>query len=69
VITVSRGNERQRVVLLPGRRARRLFPSPGAVMFDQAALGAENVLSGWNHMLFLLVVLPPASAGGRWRWP
>lgn len=63
-ITVSRGSEAQKMVLSPGHEARVLFPSPWAVLRDNAALGAGHVLSGLDHMLFLLVVL---ATGWGWR--
>ena len=63
-ITVSRGSEAQKMVLSPGHDAGVLFPSPWTVLRDNAALGAEHVLSGLDHMLFLLVVL---ATGWGWR--
>lgn len=63
-ITVSRGAEKQKMVLAPGREERELFPSAWAVLLDNAALGADHVLSGLDHMLFLLVVL---ATGWGWR--
>jgi hypothetical protein len=59
-ITVTRGAERQRLVLAPGRTQRQVLPAPWAVVLDHARLGAEHVLGGMDHLLFLLVVL----AGG-----
>ncbi len=59
-ITVTRGNETQKMVLAPGREVRVVFPSAVAVLLDNATLGAEHVLSAWDHMLFLLVVLVTA---------
>jgi hypothetical protein len=63
-ITVTQGAKAQKMVLAPGREERKLFPSAAAVLRDQAALGAEHVLGGWDHMLFLLVVL---ATGFGWR--
>jgi hypothetical protein len=63
-ITITRGSEAQKMVLAPGREERDVFPSAGAVLRDQAALGAQHVLSGLDHMLFLLVVL---ATGFGWR--
>ncbi len=63
-ITVSRGSEAQKMVLSPGHEAGILFPSPWTVLRDNAALGAGHVLSGLDHMLFLLVVL---ATGWGWR--
>lgn len=63
-ITVSRGAEKQKMVLAPGREERALFPSAWNVVLDNAALGVEHVISGLDHMLFLLVVL---ATGWGWR--
>ena len=63
-ITVSRGSDAQMLVLSPGHEAGGLFPSPWTVLRDNAVLGAEHVLSGLDHMLFLLVVL---ATGWGWR--
>lgn len=62
--TVSRGSEAQKLVLSPGHDTGVLFPSPWSVLRDNAALGAKHVLSGLDHMLFLLVVL---ATGWGWR--
>jgi HupE / UreJ protein len=56
-ITITRGTEKQKMVLVPGREQRELLPSAWAVLVDNAMLGAEHVLSGLDHLLFLLVVL------------
>ncbi len=56
-ITVSRGPEKQRMLLAPGRDQREILPAAWSVLVDHVALGAEHVLSGFDHLLFLLVVL------------
>ena len=56
-ITVTRGAEKQRLVLAPGRGQREVLPPAWAVFADHAKQGAEHVLSGADHLLFLLVVL------------
>jgi hypothetical protein len=63
-ITVTRGKERQRMVLGPGREQREVLPAAWSVFVDHARLGAEHVLGGMDHLLFLLVVL---STGWRFR--
>lgn len=63
-VTISRGNEAQKMVLSPHHDTAVLFPSAWSVVRDNAALGAEHVLSGLDHMLFLLVVL---ATGWGWR--
>jgi hypothetical protein len=56
-ITVTRGTEKQRIVLAPGREQREVLPPAWTVFADHASLGAEHVLGGMDHLLFLLVVL------------
>ena len=56
-ITVTHGAEKQRLVLALGREERDLLPPTWAVFIDHAKQGAEHVLSGADHLLFLLVVL------------
>ena len=63
-ITVTRGSEAQKMVLSPRHESDVLFPSSWAVLRDNAALGAEHVLGGLDHLLFLLVVL---ATGWGWR--
>lgn len=56
-VTVTRGQQRQRMVLAPGREQRDILPSAWSVFVDHAQQGAEHVLGGMDHLLFLLVVL------------
>ncbi len=63
-VTVTQGEQIQHFVVRPGREAHSLFPSAGAIILDHAALGAEHVLRGVDHLLFLLVVL---ITGSRFR--
>jgi len=56
-VTVTRGLETQLLTLTPERNQRALLPSAWAVFADHVQLGAEHVLSGPDHLLFLLVVL------------
>jgi hypothetical protein len=52
------------LVLSPARPSQPLFPARWAVFSDYLALGAGHILGGYDHLLFLLVVL---AAGWRWR--
>jgi hypothetical protein len=63
-IVVSQGTLRQQLVLGPERQERVLFPSVMTVLYDNATQGADHVLSGIDHLLFLVVVL---AAGWGWR--
>lgn len=65
-ITASRASKTQRQLLMltPQQPARALFPSPWSIFADYVALGAEHILTGFDHLLFLLVVL---AAGWGWR--
>lgn len=63
-ITVSHGSEAHRLVLSPAHPQGRLFPSAWHTVWDQALQGMHHVLSGLDHLLFLLVVL---AAGTGWR--
>lgn len=56
-VTVTRGQQRQLMVLAPGREQRDVLPSSWSVFVDHALQGAEHVLGGIDHLLFLLVVL------------
>jgi hypothetical protein len=64
MIVVTQGNLKQQLVLAPERKERTLFPPAWLVLRDNAVLGAEHVLSGLDHLLFLLVVL---ATGWGWR--
>jgi hypothetical protein len=63
-IAVTQGEHRHRLVLRPGHEAQALFPSPSRIWGDAFALGAAHILTGWDHLLFLAVVL---LAGGSLR--
>ncbi len=63
-IAVTQGAHKQLMVLTPERPERTLFPSPGQVTLDYAELGVMHILTGWDHLLFLAVVL---LGGGSWR--
>ena len=56
-ITVSRGTETQLMTLSPERQESDVLPTAWKVFVTQIELGAEHVLSGADHLLFLLVVL------------
>ncbi len=63
-ITATRGDETQLLVLSASRPSMTLFASAWSVFFDYTKLGTEHILLGFDHLLFLLVVL---AAGWTWR--
>ncbi|MDP3273906.1 MAG: HupE/UreJ family protein [Deltaproteobacteria bacterium] len=65
-ITVTRRAtaQTQLAVFSPHNHTAELFPSAMSVVRSFAKLGAEHIVTGLDHMLFLLLVL---SAGWRWR--
>ena len=62
-LTVTHRSEAGLLVLTPERPHRALFASGWSVFADYVVLGAEHIFTGFDHLLFLLVVL----AGG-WGW-
>jgi HupE / UreJ protein len=63
-VTITRQQETQWLRFTPERTTQGLLPSVAAVFGDYVRSGATHVLSGADHLLFLLVVL---SAGWHWR--
>jgi len=56
-ITVTRGPETGLIILTPQRSEKTLFASAGQVIGNYFALGLEHILRGYDHLLFLLVVV------------
>ena len=63
-IAVSQGSHKQLMMLTPERPEQALFPSGARVVADYVLLGVMHILTGWDHLLFLAVVL---LGGGTWR--
>lgn len=63
-VSLTRGAQKQVAVFTPERPLRAVFPSAWAVLLDYTVLGAEHIVTGWDHLLFLLVVLA-AGLGAR----
>jgi hypothetical protein len=56
-IAVTRGSESQIITLTPEHPQGAVLPSTWAAFSEQVRLGAWHVVSGVDHLLFLLVVL------------
>ena len=59
-IAVTRGTESQLITLTPEHPQGAVLPSAWSTLTEQVRLGALHVLSGADHLLFLLVVLTAA---------
>jgi HupE / UreJ protein len=56
-VIVTRGSESQLMTLSPERAMREVLPPVWSAFLEQIRQGGEHVLSGTDHLLFLLVVL------------
>ncbi len=63
-LTITRQPDTQWLRLMPDHPTHALLPSAGAVLAEYVRTGATHVLSGPDHLLFLLVVL---AAGWGWK--
>lgn len=59
-----RGSDKDLAVLSAQRPVHRFFKGPWATTAAFVAVGAEHILLGWDHLLFLLTIL---ALGGGWR--
>jgi hydrogenase/urease accessory protein HupE len=64
-LRVQRGTQIEPVVLTPLRPAQGLFQPAWRAAVDYVQLGAEHILLGFDHLLFLLTVL---AVGAGWRY-
>lgn len=62
-IRITRGDQAELLLLTPGHAQAAVLAPPMAVLQDYLRLGLLHILSGPDHLLFLLVVL-----AGAWRW-
>lgn len=62
--TVTQGAHKQLMVFTPERTEQALFPPAWQVVADFVQLGIHHIGTGWDHLLFLAVVL---LGGGTWR--
>jgi hydrogenase/urease accessory protein HupE len=63
-LTITRQSESQWLSFTPGQSIKAVLPDATAIFQEYARTGVIHVLSGADHMLFLLVVV---LAGWRWR--
>jgi hypothetical protein len=63
-LTITRQPDTQWLRFMPDHPTHVLLPSAGAVLAEYVRTGATHVLSGPDHLLFLLVVL---AAGWGWK--
>jgi HupE / UreJ protein len=63
-LTITRHPDTQWLRFVPAHPTHALLPAAWAVLAEYVRTGAEHVLSGPDHLLFLLVVL---AAGWGWR--
>lgn len=63
-LTITRQSDTQWLRLMPDHPTHALLPSARAVLAEYVRTGATHVLSGPDHLLFLLVVL---AAGWGWK--
>ncbi len=63
-IQATRGDEAQWLVFTPEHTHRTLFASAAQTLWDFMQLGTLHILTGWDHLLFLLLVLASKPA---WR--
>jgi hypothetical protein len=61
---ITQGSSSQLLTFTPEHATRELLPSSLSLLGDYTRLGAQHILTGWDHLLFLLVVL---ASGWRWR--
>jgi len=63
-MTISQGAHKQLLLLSPERPEQALFPHARSVVADFVVQGVKHIWMGWDHLLFLVVVL---LGGGNWR--
>ena len=62
----TRGTDAEAVVLSPRRSTHRFFSTPGAVLRDYIVVGAQHILLGTDHLLFLLTIIVAAAGWRYW---
>jgi len=71
-ITATRDGQSYVMVFTPDREYHTMFQSPLAVFADYVSIGVQHIATGWDHLLFLIVVLSSSLTLGRallaWKW-
>ena len=65
-IKATRGKDVEAVVLSPRRNSHRFFSAPGAVLRDYIVIGAQHILLGADHLLFLMTIIVAAAGWRYW---
>ncbi|WP_395007700.1 HupE/UreJ family protein [Undibacterium sp.] len=63
-IKAIRGAENEVVILRPDQTQHRFFRSAGEVVLDFVQTGIHHILSGWDHLAFLLTIIAVVAS---WR--
>ena len=64
-ITATRDGQSHVMVFTPDRQYHTMFPNSLAVFADYVAIGVQHIVTGWDHLLFLIVVLSSSQAFAR----
>lgn len=65
-IKATRGKDAEAVILSPRRSTHGFFSTPGAVLRDYIVVGAQHILLGTDHLLFLLTIIVAAAGWRYW---
>jgi len=65
-LTATRGADTAAAVLTPSRNVHRFFLAPWQVALEYGELGIRHILSGPDHLLFLLTIIVAAAGWRYW---
>lgn len=65
-VRAKRGDEREMVVLSARQQSHTFFRGPGSVFLDFVQTGLVHILSGYDHLLFLLTMVAAQGSARRW---
>lgn len=63
-IKAIRGTEQEVVILRPSHQQHRFFREPSQVLIDFVNTGLHHILTGWDHLAFLLTII---AVTATWR--